>query len=364
MIGRVLPVAKFVASKHEVHVLGFSESTEIDKVSFHNVGSEPFSRTTSGKERLTGVELVINMVKSVFAINLALWRLEPDMVIVFKTMPHNVLGVRLWNLFHTQKKVIIDVDDFELTANKLSSVLQRFSIHWAQRVSVKMADCLVAASPFLLDHFSFLRSNLPVHLIPTGITKPPTNITGTDSSELIFLGSTSISSGHRVDLLPEILELVRKDVPEVKLTIAGSGDDVELLKKQFEKRGLVDAVKWHGRFTSDQLPELLSQASIIIDPIDASISNRAKSSYRVSLAAAVGIPVVSSNIGIRSQLLPSQLHERFFAKSEDVADYAKKIVALLSNPISDEEKSLMREKAEDNSWEVLTEKYLNVIEQC
>ena len=62
MIGRVLPVAKFVASKHEVHVLGFSESTEIDKVSFHNVGSEPFSRTTSGKERLTGVELVINMV--------------------------------------------------------------------------------------------------------------------------------------------------------------------------------------------------------------------------------------------------------------------------------------------------------------
>ena len=364
MIGRVLPIAKSFTSQHNVHILGFSASTKINKVSFHNIGKEPFTRTKSGKKRLSGLGLVLNMLQSVFFTTLHLWRLKPDMVIIVKTLPHNVLGVRLWHLFHPTKKIIIDVDDFELSANKLSSLSQRFSVHYAERAAVKMSNCLIAASPFLLDHFSNLRKDINAHLIPTGVAIPDINTTIFPPHTLIFLGSTSISSGHRVDLLPEILKLVKEKDPNVKLIIAGSGDDTRLLKDEFRKKNLSSFVHWHGRFSFDQLPALLSQSTLIVDPIDASISNRAKSSFRVSLAAAVGMPVVSSNVGIRPKLLPVQLHNQFFADPGSPSDYADKITSLLRDSLSDTEKKLMKATSQSYTWPVLTKKYLSIIEQC
>lgn len=179
--------------------------------------------------------------------------------------------------------------------------------------------------------------------------------------KLAYLGSISISSGHRVDLLPDILSQVREELPDIELHMFGDGDDVEKLKRMFAEKNLASAVTWHGRFRLADSPRVLA-GSVILDPIDASISNRAKSSFRVLYAASLGLLVVTSNVGIRPYLLPQEFHERFFARPETTTDYAEKIIACIKNPLTLEEINILRKHSEQFSWQTLAEKYEKIID--
>ena len=182
--------------------------------------------------------------------------------------------------------------------------------------------------------------------------------------KLIYLGSISISSGHRVDLLPDILMQVREQLPETKLHIYGAGDDVEKLKKMFVVRNLETAVHWHGRFSSPlegEVSRILRDGGVVVDPVDASISNRAKSSFRCMLAGKFGCPVVTSNIGIRPYLFPQEFHDRFFARAESAADYAEKVVTCIKNPLTIEEKMRLQKHNEQFSWLQLATKYAKLL---
>ncbi len=179
--------------------------------------------------------------------------------------------------------------------------------------------------------------------------------------QIIYIGSVSVSSGHRVDLLPSILHEVQKIVSNVTLQISGDGDDVVKLKKEFAHRGLEGHVTWTGRFALSEVEHLLADADVIIDPIDDSIANRAKSSYRVALATALGLPVVTSNIGIRPELIPANLHSKFFAESGDTKSYAEKIAQLLKQPLTHEERAQLTRHAATYTWDNLGKRYCEIL---
>lgn len=359
LIGRTIPIAEHLAKKHDVHLLAFTPLPKISRITCHPSGRNPFIRTPSGKKRLRSFPLLANMLNSAFIINWHLWRINPDLVIITKTMPHNVLGVRLWHLFHSSRNIIVDVDDFELTANHLTSLWQRAAIHWAQRCSARMATHIITATPFLSDYFSNLRPQSKVSLIPTGIYPQPIPQYSIEPT-LTYLGSVSISSGHRVDLLPSVMAHLIKSYPHAKLIIAGTGDDEVKLKQAFAARHLSSSVVWHGRFTNDDLAMLLSKTSIIIDPIDSSIANRAKSSFRVALAVSVGLPVVTSNVGLRPWLIPHSLHDRFFAQPNPT-QLAKTIAALLARPLSSADRLSLISHARRFYWSKLAADYQSII---
>lgn len=359
LIGRTLPIAEHLAKQHDVHLLAFIPVPNVPRITCHSSGHNPFTRTSAGKKRLRSWALLVNMLHSAFTISYHLWRINPNLVVIVKTLPHNVLGVRLWHLFHSGRQIIVDVDDFELTANHLTSLWQRAAIHWAQRCAARMANHIIAATPFLSDYFSNLHPQAPVSLLPTGINPPPTPIYTTEPT-IAYLGSLSISSGHRVDFLPSVLTYLIKFYPHVKLILAGTGDDEDKLKQAFAARHLSSSVTWHGRFTNDDLAMLLDKTSIVVDPIDSSIANRAKSSFRVALAVSVGLPVVTSNIGLRPWLIPAHLHHRFFAPPEPL-NLAKQIAALLSNPISSADRLSLISHTRRFSWSKLAADYQAII---
>jgi glycosyltransferase involved in cell wall biosynthesis len=381
-IGRVLPLAEeFKKKGYECHILGLRSGAKTDH--FHVVGNEPFRRTENGKQRLGGLALILNMLETAIRTAWSLHRLEPDVVVISKPLPANTLGVWLYTIAKklqaTSYKLVLDADDFELTANKLSSIAQRAVIHWSERHAAHLADTIVVASPFLADHFKQLTQNSkPVEVIATGIglaggaagaPHPLEQLhhrVGAQQRQdpqaiLIYLGSISVSSGHRVDLLPDMLQKIQMKQPGTRLLIAGDGDDVALLKKEFAARGLAEHVAWHGRFTSSEVAGLLSTESIIIDPVDGSIANRAKSSYRVMLAAAMGLPVVTSNIGIRPELLPAQFHDRFFADPANTKSYAEKVAGLINQPLSAEEQTIWRQHALAYTWPRLADRYYEIL---
>jgi glycosyltransferase involved in cell wall biosynthesis len=158
-------------------------------------------------------------------------------------------------------------------------------------------------------------------------------------------------------MLPSILEKIKEKIPNIALTIAGSGDDEQSLRQEIAKRRLEKHVRFLGRFSPHKAASLLKDTAILIDPIDNSLTQRAKSSYRVALAGSHGVAAVSSNIGIRPLLLPLHLHERFFATANDPASYAEKIISLIRRPLTPEDQTCMREHAKCYLWETLAPAY-------
>lgn len=403
MIGRVLPLARHFASQHRVTVLALREANIARRRASPTgtgktpgvspptpgveeapvfparrpvtwfVGIEPFRRTNSGKQRLHGLALITNMLAAALRTTWQLLRLRPDCVIIIKTLPHNVLGAYLYKkMLRGRARVIIDVDDFELLANTVTSLDQRAAIHWAERAAVSLADHIVTVTPFLTDHFEQLarQQNVLITMIPTGVESSYKLQTANYSLKptILYLGSLSIASGHRVDLLPAILEHVRRQVPDAHLTIAGSGDDEQRLRRALTERQLTGAVTWHGRFklpTPDGQPgnllALLQTAAVIVDPIDNSVVARAKSSFRVAVAAAVGLPCVTSNIGIRPYFLLPSLRDRSFARPGDPTSYAAKIVSFLREPLTDAERSSLTAHTQQYSWDRLAAAYQKII---
>ncbi|MEX0650085.1 MAG: glycosyltransferase [Candidatus Andersenbacteria bacterium] len=360
VVGRVLPLAKKLAGTHEVYMFVHESGVELpDEIKIESIGKDPFIRTASGKKRLRGIALIGRMLLNAWQTLLALVHVQPDVAIIVKPLPQNVLAVWLWHLFNSKRRVILDVDDFELTANDLASVYQRATVHWAERSGASISSAIATATPFLEDHFRQLTAaKKHIELLPTPLPLSISRIVSDSSLHtLLYIGSVSRSSGHRVDLLPEILEYVRREIPNVTLTIAGSGDDIEGLKKQFEAKGLTSAVTWLGRFSFNQVPQILSETAVIIDPIDGSIVNRSKSSFRVALAAAVGMPIVTSNIGIRPLLLPEHLHTRFFAQPGDATSYAKQVIDLLESPLSTQDGDSLLARAGQNTPETMAQAY-------
>lgn len=364
--GRIMPLAEQLSKKHEIHALVLESPQAppvIDGISYHFVGREPFTRSESGKKRYKGWRLLAAMGNTAIKTCSVLTRIKPDVVVIVKSLPSNVAGVYLWRLISGRRSLIVlDVDDFELTANQLSSLVQRAAVHGAERIAAGISGKIIAATPFLADHFTQLTQQSDnIRLIPTGLTltseleecakESPTQPT------IAYLGTVSVGSGHRVDMLPEMLDRLREAMPGIKLKIIGAGDDVTSLREEFARRHVDDAVSWHGRFTLAELPSLIKDVSLFVDPIDSSITQRAKSSFRVALAAALGRPVVTSDVGIRPALLPASIHSRLFAKPSDPADYANKCQQLLSNPFTDQERQAMRSAASRFTWERLADDY-------
>lgn len=366
LVGRILPLAHELSKKHTVHLIHLGESTNDQQPFFHTVGREPFTRTPHGKKRLRGLFLIIALKMIALRTAFTLQRIRPDVIVIAKPLPHNTLGVSLYHFFHRSVKIILDADDFELTANQLTSLAQRAAIHWSERQAAKLSQVIIAASWFIQDHFQQLTNgNKPVTLIPTGLAPALladlSQLSPPSDQHLLYFGSLSIGSGHRIDLLPEIFKRVHQQYPAAVLTIAGHGDNETELRAAFAAGGLGALIRWTGRFSLADVPELVAQAQIVLDPIDTSITQRAKSSFRVLVAAAAGRPVVTSNIGIRPQFLPLELHERFFAAADNPEDYAEKSIELIKNPLSADNQNTLKKHAAQFSWTKLAHTYITAL---
>ena len=248
--GRILPLAKELAAHASVSVycLGGQDTANNNAiVKIVSVGKEPFLRTGNGKIRLQGISLALRLLQNCWLTLLQLLHDRPDTVIIVKSLPQNTLAVALARLFYRPKKIILDCDDFELEANVLTSMWQRAAIHVSERLALHVSAASVAATPFLADHITRLGGDaMPVTLLPTGIGKNGIALQG-QGIKLVYAGSISLSSGHRVDLLPGIMHHLASSYPDVELHICGDGDDVEHVKIMAQEKNVADRLVWRDR---------------------------------------------------------------------------------------------------------------------
>lgn len=111
---------------------------------------------------------------------------------------------------------------------------------------------------------------------------------------LIYHGNLTEIFG--VDLIIKAMKIIRENIPEVELQIYGHGRNSENLKKLCSDLDLQDNVRFNDPVSRLQIPEILSQADIGIDPKrDGVLADEGLSSKCMEYLA-MGLPAIVSKI--------------------------------------------------------------------
>lgn len=141
-------------------------------------------------------------------------------------------------------------------------------------------------------------------------------------NNVLFFGRISPYKG--IEYLCEAMEIVRKDVPNATLTIAGSGR-IYFDINPYMKNGYIDL---HNRFIkTEEIATMLKQCSICVCPYtDATQSGVIMTSFALSK------PVIASNVGGLGEMIDEGKSGLLVEPKNPVA-LANAILKLLKNPI-------------------------------
>jgi len=165
---------------------------------------------------------------------------------------------------------------------------------------------------------------LPIKIINPGVDisklRPGTK---TKNPSILYLGR--LKAYKSVDTLIRATSLIIKEVPNVKLNIAGFGDARNSLEKLVDTLNIKDKVNFLGRVSDKEKIDLMASSWVFAYP-----SRMEGWGISIIEANACGTPVVASNVpGLRDSVRnPST---GYLVKYKDVHSFANKITVLLKN---------------------------------
>lgn len=159
-------------------------------------------------------------------------------------------------------------------------------------VSLRMAHARVTPSAFLARAFE--KFGLDVTIVPNIIDLDRFQINPSrgfgDAPHLIV--TRNLEPIYDIATAIRAFAIVRHTFPAARLTIAGSGPDLERLQELVAEAGLQDCVAFPGRIDNIHIPALYASADCMLNP--STVDNMPIS---ILEALACGVPVVSTNAG-------------------------------------------------------------------
>jgi glycosyltransferase involved in cell wall biosynthesis len=193
-----------------------------------------------------------------------------------------------------------------------------------QRLAAHGADIALAPSSYLADRLRALGWPEVRHL-PYFIDFPPgPQAIPRDEHELLYVGRLQREKG--VDVLLEAMPQISRAIPEVRLTLAGSGTELPSLKQSAQRKGLAHTVRFLEAVPRDRLGELYARATLCILPSLWS-ENSPLVAYECLQS---GLPMVGSRIGGIPELIEPDCGITFTPR--DPRDLAAKVIRLLRLP--------------------------------
>lgn len=376
MVGRIMPLAQEIAmAGHTVEILTLSgrerppyHDTQLPSpgVTIRTVG--PALRAT-GVARPHPLATLRRFYSGRAALSQSLIDQYPDVVILAKPHPQNTMPV-LSVAARQHIPLVVDLDDREPHASRMLWVFRGYFAELEIR-AIQQAAAITAASPALIEDARRIRADAQIDLLLTGIslpaTLPPAHLRErlklpVDAKVLLYVGSLSLSSGHRVDTLLTVFEQLAPSMPNTHLVFAGDGIDGEKLQKTAERGSVRTRIHFLGRFVPPEDIALAREADVLVDPVDESLTNAAKSSHRVMLALATGTPVVAGNVGIRPFLLPQSVHTVCLYAPDTPDAFRRALARALTedgNPVFRQHTAGLIEQW---TWPVLGRKFVHILE--
>ena len=191
----------------------------------------------------------------------------------------------------------------------------------SSRLVLKILGCanaLAVPSGFLLEVFARwgVRGDVVPNIIDLERFRPGSGAAG--HPHLVV--ARSLEPIYDLPTALRAFALVRKDAPEAKLTVAGSGPEEPALRSLAQELGIAEAVHFCGRLDRERMSELYRSASIVVNP--SRVDNMPNS---VLEAMASGAPVVSTNVGG----VPFILRPGITGLLVDAGDYAAMAAAVM-----------------------------------
>jgi len=188
--------------------------------------------------------------------------------------------------------------------------------------------CLVTST----DHEALLRwwgVRTMIRVSPNGVDTTyftPLNRhapAGAGPPELVYMGSFNLDQANLDGLhflMDEILPLIRKEVPGVRLNIIGKGIPQDLIKKYTKGS---EGIFIHGHV--EDIRPILGKARALLLPLRAGSGTK----IRALTAMSMGIPVVATSVaaeGIEAE------HGRHILTADTAGAFAEKVAGILQDP--------------------------------
>lgn len=112
------------------------------------------------------------------------------------------------------------------------------------------------------------------------------------SQHLNLIVTRNLEQIYDVPCAIRCLAMLKKDYPQARLSVAGSGPEWQALEALVEELGLTESVTFLGRLDADKIADLYRSADVMLNP--STVDNSPNS---VIEALACGVPVVTTNVG-------------------------------------------------------------------
>ncbi len=154
------------------------------------------------------------------------------------------------------------------------------------------------------------------------------------------------------------LKEIKKTYPNAKLTIAGSGPELQSLKSLVDSLELTDAVNFTGRVDTQQMPALYQSADVMLNT---SRIDNMPNSILESLAS--GIPVVSTDVGGIPFMVEHE-NNVLLVKSEDHKAMADSVLRILGDEhLRDQLVTSGRTLVSQFSWQQVKVHWINAYKE-
>jgi glycosyltransferase involved in cell wall biosynthesis len=141
--------------------------------------------------------------------------------------------------------------------------------------------------------------------------------------DIAFLGR--LEKMKAVDLFPEMLALLKKDYPNLKMVMTGEGSLKVKLLNDFESAGVSHMVDYLGVIETKKVPMLINQSLIFIYP-----SREEPFGLSILEAMACRVPVVTTNVYGPSEIITQNV-DGLTVNPDDVNELVKALRTLLDD---------------------------------
>jgi glycosyltransferase involved in cell wall biosynthesis len=133
--------------------------------------------------------------------------------------------------------------------------------------------------------------------------------------------AASLTPVKNQGLLLDILALVKQEIPEIRLRVAGDGPLRPVLEAKAKHLGVEKHVQWAGAVLYEEMAAFFQQGHLYLQS-----SRHESQGMAVLEAMACGLPVLGTRVGVTAELA-------HLAATDDAAKLAAQVVQTLGNTV-------------------------------
>ena len=269
--------------------------------------------------------------------------------------------------------IILDLHDLmpEFFAGRFNKRMPFMAklIYWQEHLACKFADHVITVS----EHWrqALMKRGVPEHKCSVVMNVADANIfspcvdenyhrTRSDQFRLIYHGS--IHERYGLDLAVVAVDNVRKEIPNIHLTLIGHGEFLPQIVGMVEERDLSQYITIENLHLAEELPGIIQSNDLGVVPYQNDVFTDGLLPTKLMEYAALGLPAIASRTtAIQAYFTDTNVE---FFEPGNADDLARVIRNLYDNPSRLEELSRGSQKFNQRyNWSKVGAEYVALVEQ-